>query len=92
MSSVGFVLAAAEPPAGFADIPDMETDGWGVVMGERFFSRGIRGAEESGEFGLVEGGPSVKVCSSSSEEEDSGVRGRVRGLTHKGGKYEMVVH
>ena len=73
-SSVGFVLAAvAEPPAGFADIPDMVNDGWGVVMGERFFSRGMRGAEESGEFGLVEGGPSVEVCSSSSEEEDSGV-------------------
>ena len=56
-------------------MPDMENDGWGVVMGERFFSRGMRGAEESGEFGLVEGGPSVDVCSSSSEEEDSGVRG-----------------
>ena len=52
----------------------------------------MRGAKESGEFGLVEGGPSVEVCSSSSEEEDSGVRGRVRGLTHKGGKYKMVVH
>ena len=73
-------------------MPDMENDGWEVMMGEKIFSRGMRGAEKSGEFGLVEGGPSVEVCSSSSEEEDSGVRGQVRGLTHKGGKYEMVVH
>ena len=71
---MGFVLAAvAEPPAGFANIPDMMNDGWGVVMGERFFSRGMRGAEESGEFGLVDDGPSVEVCSSSSEEEVSEV-------------------
>ena len=71
---------------------DMMNEGCGVVIGERFFSKGMRGAEESGEFGLVEGGSSVEVCSSSSEEEDSGIRGRVQGLTHKGGKYEMVVH
>ena len=70
----------------------MVKEGCGVVMGERFFSRGMRGAEESGEFGLVEGGSSVEICSSSSEEEDLGVQGRVWGLTHKGGKYEMVVH
>ena len=87
------MVAAAEPPAGFADILlDMVNDGCGVEMGERFFSRGIKDAEVSGEFGLVEGGPLVEVCLSSSEEEDSGVQGRVRGLTHKGGKYEMVVH
>ena len=42
-------------------------------MGERFFSRGMRGAEESGEFSLVEDGPSVEVCLSSSEKEDLGV-------------------
>ena len=67
-------MVVVEPPAGFADILlDMVNEGCGVVIGERFFSRGIRGAEESGEFGLVEGGPSVEVCSSSSEEEDSGV-------------------
>ena len=70
----------------------MVNDGCGVEMEERFFSRGIKDAEVSGEFGLVEGGSLVEVCLSSSEEEDSGVQGRVRGLTHKGGKYEMVVH
>ena len=65
-------MVVVEPPAGFTDmLLDMVNEGCGVVIGERFFSKGMRGAEESGEFSLVEGGSLVEVCSSSSEEEDS---------------------
>ena len=68
LSLVGFVLVAMGPPAGFTHIPDIENNGCGVEMGESL-RRGIRGVEALGEFGLIEGDPSVDVCSSFSEEE-----------------------
>ena len=77
---------------------DMVKDGCGEPKGESVeensFARGLEASLGSGVFGLVEGGPSVEVWSSSSEEEDSGIWvRRPKGITQ--GLFfwdEMVVH
>jgi len=77
---------------------DMVKDGCGDPRGESAeessFARGSEASLGSGVFGLVEGGPSVEVWSSSSEEEGSGVWvRRPKGITQ--GLFfwdEMVVH
>ena len=81
-----------------ADEEDMVKDGCGDPRGESAeessFARGSEASLGSGVFGLVEGGPSVEVWSSSSEEEGSGVWvRRPKGITQ--GLFfwdEMVVH
>ena len=77
---------------------DIVKDGCGEPKGESVeensFARGSEASLGSGVFGLVEGGPSVDVWSSSSEEEGSGVWvWRPKGITQ--GLFfwdEMVVH
>ena len=76
----------------------MRDNGCGEPKGESAdessFARGSEASLGSGVFGLVEGGPSVDVWSSSSEEEGSGVwvqrpKGIPQGLFFWD---EMVVH